>query len=143
MVDERSSKSGVRPGANNSLPQKSTCCDMLHRLHAWMGSWAWPEKWKMDMRFGTSGMMSWKVRVSEGSCQRICIVFRFLGNTGVHMGEELHWTSEWLNFVMCQRNENHYQEKKKTIPTATTLGCVRNRMSYTMLSRFRCNITLN
>lgn len=33
--------------------------------------------------------------------------------------------------------------KKITIPAATTLDCVRNGMSYIMLSRFWCDMALN
>jgi len=45
----------------------------------------------MEMRFGTFKAISLKFRVTVGSCQRICIVYlRFIGNTGVQIGEEWH-----------------------------------------------------
>jgi len=77
------------------------CCT---GLQTWMGSLAWPEKWTKGMRFGTFKVISLKFRVTEGSCNRICMVYlRFIGNTEVQMGEEWHWTSKWLHFVLCKR----------------------------------------
>ena len=77
------------------------CCT---GLQTWIGSLAWPEKWTKGMRFGTFKVISLKFRVTEGSCNRICMVYlRFIGNTEVQMGEEWHWTSKWLHFVLCKR----------------------------------------
>ena len=45
----------------------------------------------MDIRFGTFKVTSLEVRVIEGHCQRICMVYlRFIANTGVQMREEWH-----------------------------------------------------
>lgn len=41
----------------SSVPEKSTCYEMLHRASDWMDSLEWPKPCKMDMVFGTSNVM--------------------------------------------------------------------------------------
>jgi hypothetical protein len=46
----------VGQGDTNSIPEKSTCYEMLQWSSDWMDSLEWPKECKMYMVFGTSNV---------------------------------------------------------------------------------------